>query len=262
MRLAFLLKSFIWPSRLPIKSSAPSLSLTSQDGVWIRSIDFVDRRHLLLLFVHDVEQPKNLEWIRQFDGLYPQNTSVFVISKRSTKALRELREREELNIDFLFDPLSIEARRFGMSGRRFQSKTGAVLITPEQKIAFCRLGHPSPDDILQHLEISKEEQNSTHQIDTKGALQLMEKGHILVDVRTFSEYEAHHSPQALHIPIEELSARMGELPQKDRIIFICQAGERALAASELLRALGAKKVSVVSGGMTKWNGPQRHGVSN
>jgi len=93
-------------------------------------------------------------------------------------------------------------------------------------------------------------------------LEMMTTGYILFDVRTRSEYEAHHSPDALHIPIEDLSAKIASLPQKNQLIFICQAGERAVAAADLLRSLGSQDVCVVSGGMTDWNGPQQHGVSS
>ena len=56
----------------------------------------------------------------------------------------------------------------------------------------------------------------------------MEQGGILVDVRTFSEYEPDHVPKSLHIPVDELPQRYQEIGQNSRIIFICQAGGTSL----------------------------------
>ena len=262
MRIAFLIQSFIWPKTLSPQSLSPKISLTSQDGVWIRTEDFIHRRNLLLLFVNDLYDPKNISWLRLFDQLEIPETSIFVVNHLPTKTLREIRDKEDLKLDILYDPLSIEARRFGMGHRRFKSKTGALLIGANQLILTAILGHPTPDQLHQGNQPNKSEALNPTELNTTQALALMKKGHILVDVRTFSEYEAHYAPQAIHIPIEELTARMDELPQKNNVIFICQAGERALAAAELMRALGSKDISVVAGGMTRWNGPQQHGVSN
>ena len=161
----------------------------------------------------------------------------------------------------MYDPLSIEARRFGMSKRRLTSAIGAVVIDEQQNVLYTKKGFVSKTDLFALLNTKTSTAQNSDSVRSEEALELMKQGHILIDVRTRSEYEAHHSPDALHIPIEELSAKISSLPQKSKLIFICQAGERAVAAAELLRSVGATEVSVVTGGMTNWNGPQQHGVS-
>jgi len=79
-------------------------------------------------------------------------------------------------------------------------------------------------------------------------------GYVLVDVRTQSEYEADHSPHAIHIPIDELPHRYRELDQTTRVICVCQAGGRSAAAAEFLTSIGGTEIFDVNGGMSAWSG--------
>ena len=261
MRLSFFIRSFIWPTQLTVGQPSPRLSLTSQDGAWIRTEDFLDRWKLIILFVSDPRDPKQLQWLSQFDNIDLDTAKIFAISPINTKTMREFRDANNLQIDLLYDPLSIEARRFGMSKRRLNSSIGAVMIDEQQNILFSQKGFVAKEDLFAQLQSKQTTTQKSDAVRSEEAQELMEQGHILIDVRTRSEYEAHHSPDALHIPIEELSAKISSLPQKSKQICICQAGERAVAAAELLRSVGSAEVFVVAGGMTNWNGPQQHGVS-
>ena len=59
-------------------------------------------------------------------------------------------------------------------------------------------------------------------------------GPLLLDVRTSKETEAGILPDARHIPLDRLAARMGELP-RDRTIFVYSAsGPRAAMARSML----------------------------
>ncbi|MAA80503.1 MAG: hypothetical protein CL916_14700 [Deltaproteobacteria bacterium] len=261
MRLSFFIRSFIWPTQLKVRQHSPRLSLTSQDGAWIRTEDFLNRRKLILLFVSDPRESKQLQWLSLFDNMELDTANIFAISPINTKTMREFRDDKNLHIDILYDPLSIEARRFGMSKRRLISSIGAVVIDEQQNILFSQKGFVNKEDLFALLQEKQTTAQKSDAVRSEEALELMKQGHILIDVRTRSEYEAHHSPDAIHIPIEELSAKISSLPQKSKLIFICQAGERAVAAAELLRSVGSTEVFVVAGGMTNWNGPQQHGVS-
>ena len=75
-----------------------------------------------------------------------------------------------------------------------------------------------------------------------------------------AEHDAHHVPGSQHIPIDDLSSEIENLPQPDKIIFICQAGGRAYSAAELMRSIGAKNIYVAEGGMSQWSGPQRNRI--
>jgi NADPH-dependent 2,4-dienoyl-CoA reductase/sulfur reductase-like enzyme/rhodanese-related sulfurtransferase len=69
----------------------------------------------------------------------------------------------------------------------------------------------------------------------------------LLDVRTREEFAAGHVPGAVNIPVDELRARLGELP-KDRLILpYCQVGQRGYIATRILLQSGFQ-ASNLSGG--------------
>lgn len=70
---------------------------------------------------------------------------------------------------------------------------------------------------------------------------------LLLDVRTHEEFAAGHVPGAVNIPVDELRARLGELP-KDRLILpYCQVGQRGYIATRILLQSGFQ-ASNLSGG--------------
>jgi rhodanese-related sulfurtransferase len=73
----------------------------------------------------------------------------------------------------------------------------------------------------------------------------------VLDVRNPDEYEAAHVPGAVLIPLGELEARQGEVPEGDPLYVICAVGGRSLAATKALVDAGYRAVSV-SGGTNGW----------
>jgi uncharacterized membrane protein YdjX (TVP38/TMEM64 family)/rhodanese-related sulfurtransferase len=78
----------------------------------------------------------------------------------------------------------------------------------------------------------------------------------LLDVRSGEEFTGPmgHIDGALNIPVEELPSRLGELAGRDApIVAICRTDRRSAAAQKLLTEAGFEPVTVLEGGMTKWN---------
>lgn len=74
---------------------------------------------------------------------------------------------------------------------------------------------------------------------------------LILDVRTAAEYRRGAIPGALHIPLEELRKRLGELP-KDKVICIyCAVGIRSYAAARILLQNGFQAKNI-SGGYLTW----------
>lgn len=74
----------------------------------------------------------------------------------------------------------------------------------------------------------------------------------VIDVRNASERVHGHLPGALHIPMELLGARIGEIPLGRPVVVQCQGGARsAIAASVLLRH-GIPDVIDLRGGYDEW----------
>ena len=73
----------------------------------------------------------------------------------------------------------------------------------------------------------------------------------LIDVRTREEYATARVPGARLIPLDELSARVDEVPRNGRVYVICAVGGRSLAAATALKNAGYDAVSV-AGGTIRW----------
>ena len=72
----------------------------------------------------------------------------------------------------------------------------------------------------------------------------------VVDVRTAAEVAKGMLPGALHIPVDELRARLGELDPARETLVCCQAGLRGYLASRILTQHGFEDVRNLTGGMT------------
>jgi NADPH-dependent 2,4-dienoyl-CoA reductase/sulfur reductase-like enzyme/rhodanese-related sulfurtransferase len=73
---------------------------------------------------------------------------------------------------------------------------------------------------------------------------------IFVDVRTFGEYLKGHLAGSLHIPLDELRDRAGELPKDARLLLVSIAGFEGHLGARILRQLGFTDVAYVSGGIS------------
>jgi len=82
-------------------------------------------------------------------------------------------------------------------------------------------------------------------------------GAYLLDVREDDEWTAGHAPEATHIPLGEVPARVAELPADRQIIAVCRGGGRSGRATAFLREQGLD-VYNYDGGMRAWE--QRGGA--
>jgi NADPH-dependent 2,4-dienoyl-CoA reductase/sulfur reductase-like enzyme/rhodanese-related sulfurtransferase len=83
------------------------------------------------------------------------------------------------------------------------------------------------------------------------ANQFPENDPFILDVRTTGEFARGSLPGAVNIPIEQLRARLGELPRNQPLLAYCQVGMRGYLATRLLAQKGFD-VKNLSGGYTTW----------
>lgn len=77
------------------------------------------------------------------------------------------------------------------------------------------------------------------------AVKLIDKGAIIVDVRTDAEYDERHIENALLIPLDTISEDVLEEKIRDKdsyIIVYCKSGSRSKKAQEELNNLGYTNV--------------------
>lgn len=76
----------------------------------------------------------------------------------------------------------------------------------------------------------------------------------ILDVRESDEVAQGIIPEAIHLPLGELQARMGELDKDKTYIVVCRSGNRSGYATLFLNEQGYDAANMV-GGMLDWQGP-------
>ena len=75
-----------------------------------------------------------------------------------------------------------------------------------------------------------------------------------VDVRRPDEYTEGHIKDALFIPVDDVLARIDELPADKKLLFICAQGVRSGLACEMAAAMGieAERLFNIEDGTGAW----------
>lgn len=80
------------------------------------------------------------------------------------------------------------------------------------------------------------------------ARQKIAAGAKLIDVRTREEYADEHLPNAINIPVDEISRRLSEVGPKDKAVVVyCRSGARSAAAASALKSAGYVEVYNLGG---------------
>ena len=74
------------------------------------------------------------------------------------------------------------------------------------------------------------------------AADLMNKGALVVDVRTPGEWEEGHAEVSVLLPLNELPARLAELPKERALLLVCRSGARSEHATVFLKSMGYEQV--------------------
>ena len=274
-----------WPP--PIVGERPHpVSLTADEGTWVKLEDFQGHLNVVFVVFDSLTNDEVDDWLHRWDKTMDQfeslETVVFGIHTARTEDLRSFRHRLGLSFFLLYDPLAIESRALRCSSRLAPvCKNTVFAVGKDGMVLFGERGMVPPNHVLECIAaregkdisaFSQEPSETTetpaapsttqaaevvNNIDSLKAEALLEEkdgGYVLIDVRTFSEYEADHSGYAVHIPIDELPHRYRELKQTHRIICVCQAGGRSAAAAEFLTSIGGTEIYNVEGGMSAWSG--------
>lgn len=79
----------------------------------------------------------------------------------------------------------------------------------------------------------------------------------VVDVRTDAEWSTGHYPNAIHIPLQELTRELPHsVPDRDsRILFYCRTGHRATIAARIAADLGYGRTYYLIGDYTELEQP-------
>jgi sulfur-carrier protein adenylyltransferase/sulfurtransferase len=74
----------------------------------------------------------------------------------------------------------------------------------------------------------------------------------LLDVREPYEWSAGHLEGAIHIPLQQLPRRLGEIPRDREIVVYCRMGSRSASAQQFMKQNGIANVKNLVGGLIAW----------
>jgi len=148
------------------------------------------------------------------------------------------------------------------TSRHLHVLRGSSLVEAEKEGLFVtyRIADPSVCAFFRDMRILAEkrlgdiERITRHFLEGREDLEPVDReelvGRVLhrsvtvIDVRPVEEYRAGHIPGALSIPLNELEARLSELPTDQEVVAYCRGPYCVLAieATEMLRAKGYRAV--------------------
>lgn len=75
-------------------------------------------------------------------------------------------------------------------------------------------------------------------LEQEEARRMLDEGAVLIDVRTLPEWQEGHGPDSVLIPLDQLEARLVEIPKDQPIILCCRSGARSGSAAAWLNQQG------------------------
>jgi rhodanese-related sulfurtransferase len=115
------------------------------------------------------------------------------------------------------------------------------------------------------LPLFKKSAGGVPNLTAAEAVTLINRSNALVlDVRDATEFASGHIAEAMHIPLADLSARIGELKkyQNKPILVNCQRGMRSAKACDILRKAEFTQLSNLQGGLNAWLEAKLPAVTN
>lgn len=143
----------------------------------------------------------------------------------------------------------VESRRDGR--RIYYSLAGTEVAGLWDHLRRVAQTHRPHTELARRAYLGPED---TIAVDTDELLRRLTDGAaVVLDVRPEPEYDAGHLPGAIHIPLEELNERIGELPRDHQVIAYCR-GRYCVLAHDAVRLLNAEGLDAVraSDGVLEW----------
>lgn len=90
------------------------------------------------------------------------------------------------------------------------------------------------------------------EISVSEAYSKYQSGVFVLDVRTQEEWNDYHAPNTTLIPLDQLAARVNELPKDREIVVVCRSGNRSQQGRDILLNAGFTQVTSMKGGLNEW----------
>lgn len=143
----------------------------------------------------------------------------------------------------------VESRRDGK--RIYYSLAGTDVAGLWDHLRRVAQAHRPHTELARRAYLGPED---TAAVDTDELLRRLARGDVVIlDVRPGAEFAAGHLPGAIHIPLEELAERIGELPRDHEVVAYCR-GQYCVMAHDAVRLLSADGLDArrAADGVLEW----------
>ena len=143
----------------------------------------------------------------------------------------------------------VESRRDGK--RIYYSLAGTDVAGLWDHLRRVAQAHRPHTELARRAYLGPED---TAAVDTDELLRRLARGDVVIlDVRPGAEFVAGHLPGAIHIPLEELAERIGELPRDHEVVAYCR-GQYCVMAHDAVRLLSAEGLDArrAADGVLEW----------
>ena len=76
---------------------------------------------------------------------------------------------------------------------------------------------------------------------------------LVIDVREDWELQLAHIPDVVHVPMNQLPARIADFARDTETIVMCHAGGRSMRVAHFLASQGFTNVVNLAGGISAWS---------
>jgi len=126
----------------------------------------------------------------------------------------------------------------GATMRRPSVQIGILALVAVLVFLIASLGNEKANTLPAFVSVDE-----AHQMYTEGTF--------VLDVRTPEEWNEFHAPDTTLIPLDELAARVNELPKDQPIVVVCRSGNRSQTGRDILLQAGFNATSM-NGGLNEW----------
>lgn len=116
---------------------------------------------------------------------------------------------------------------------------GIVLVAAVGTAIFLQANKPAATGLAANISIEQ-------------AAQLRDEGAFILDVREPDEWVNFHIPGSTLIPLGELPDRLSEIPSGQKIVVVCNSGNRSKPGRDILLDAGFPEVTSMDGGVSGW----------
>lgn len=133
--------------------------------------------------------------------------------------------------------------------KTYHSETGALLRRPIVQIGIVIIAVAV---IILLVVLAGTNKGLPLEISIDKAYSMYQNDAFVLDVRTENEWNEYHAPGTTLIPLDQLAARVNEVPRDRQIVVVCHSGNRSQQGRDILLQAGFTQVTSMSGGLSAW----------